>query len=407
MSQPGAGAPLVRIADAGLGPDAQVRLVVSGVSDIRALQRRWASSGAALEARDGRVTATTTVQALARAAGRALGAQEAAALETALRSAMASWLGAAPPVALPDGRVLALGLRPAVSGVVNVTDDSFSDGGGVYPAEHPDAAVALGERLLAEGADLLDIGGESSRPGASPVAPDEELSRVLPVLRRLSDRGAVCSVDTVKTRVAAAALDAGAQIVNDVSGARDPALLRVVADARAVYVLMHTRSTPADMQRHTRYGDVVAEVYEFLAAGLERCADAGIPPERVLVDPGIGFAKTAEANLDLLRSLRQLRSLGRPVFVGTSRKSFLGPLSAGPDGRSAGPADRLEASLATVALAVASGAAVVRVHDVAASLSVARVSRAVSTGRQDWPPLVSSPRPPRPPRTDRTDHGDR
>ena len=403
MSQAPAGRPLVRIADAGLGPDAQVLLVVSGVSDIRALQRRWASSGAALEARDGRVTATTTVQALARAAGRALGAQEAAALEAALHSAVASWLGPAPPVALPDGRVLALGVRPAVAGVVNVTDDSFSDGGRVYPGDHPDAAVALAERMLAEGADLLDIGGESSRPGASPVTLDEEQSRVLPVLRRLAVQGAVCSVDTVKAETAAAALDAGAQIVNDVSGALDPALLKVVADARAVYVLMHTRSTPADMQRHTGYADVVAEVYEFLAAGLERCADAGIPPERVLVDPGIGFAKTAAANLDLLRALRQLRSLGRPVFIGASRKSFLGPLSASRDGRPAGPADRLEASLATVALAVASGAAVVRVHDVAASLSVVRVSRAVSSGRQDWPPVVDSPRSPS---TDRTKHAD-
>jgi dihydropteroate synthase len=379
----------VRIEDAGLGPDAQVRLVVSGVSGLRTLQRTWASSGAALEARGVRLAATTTAQALARAAGRALRQEEAVALEEALHGAIGSWQGPAPPVPLPDGRTLDLGVRPAIAGVVNVTDDSFSDGGRLYPDGHPGAAIAFAESLLGEGADLLDIGGESSRPGAAPVERDEELRRVLPVVERLAAQGAVCSIDTTKAEVARAALDAGATIVNDVSGARDPRLLGVVAERGAAYVLMHTRATPADMQRHTDYDDVVAEVYEFLSDGLRRCRGAGIAAGCVLVDPGIGFAKTAVHNLDLLRALRQFRGLGRPVLVGASRKSFLGPLSAAPRAaRPAGTDDRLEASLACAALAVEAGAAVLRVHDVRPTLRAARTARAIATGRQDWPPVV-------------------
>lgn len=387
---PGVGPrPLVRIEDAGLGPDAQVRLVLSGVSALRRLQRAWASSGAALEARDARLAATTTVQALARAAGRALGRQEAAALEAVLHSAIASWAGPAPPVPLPSGRTLALDVRPAIVGVVNVTDDSFSDGGRLYPARHPDTAIAHAERLLAEGADVLDVGGESSRPGATPVSADEERRRVLPVIERLAAQGAVCSVDTTKPVVARAALDAGAEVVNDVSGGRDPDLLGLAAERGAAYVLMHTRSTPADMQRHAHYTDVVGEVYEFLAEGLQRCHAAGIPDERLIVDPGIGFAKTAAHNLDLLRALRQFRGLGRPVFVGASRKSFLGRLSAPPAAEEpAGVDDRLDASLACAALAVDAGAAVLRVHDVAPTVRVARTARAIRTGVQDWPAVI-------------------
>jgi dihydropteroate synthase len=379
----------VRIVDAGLGPDAQVRLVVSGVSDPRRLQRSWASAGAALQVNDQRLSATTTVQALARAAGRALGADEAAALERSLHAAIAAWLGPAPQVPLPGGGVLALDVRPAVAGVVNVTTDSFSDGGRLYPRRHPDTAVAHAEALVADGADLVDIGGESTRPGSEPIGVDEERRRVLPVVERLVAGGIVCSVDTTKAEVARAALQAGAQVVNDVSGARDQALLTAVAQTGAAYVLMHTRERPATMQRHTDYSDVVAEVYEFLAEGVDRCAAAGIPAERVLIDPGIGFAKTAAQSLDLLRALRQFRGLGRAVLVGTSRKSFLGALSAPPgSGELAPPEDRADATLATVALSVAAGTAVLRVHDVAATVRAARVSRAVTTGAADWPPIV-------------------
>ncbi|MPZ87011.1 MAG: dihydropteroate synthase [Nitriliruptorales bacterium] len=290
---------------------------------------------------------------------------------------------------LPSGRALALDARPAVVGVINVTDDSFSDGGRLYPERHPDAAVAWGRGLLAEGADMLDIGGESTRPGSRGVPEEEEARRTLPVLERLAADGAVCSVDTRKPGIARAAMAAGAQVINDVSGARDPALLEAAAETGAAYVLMHMRGTPADMQRLTGYDDVVAEVYEFLAAGLERCVSAGIPVDRVLVDPGIGFAKTAEHNLTLLRSLRQLRGLGSGVFVGASRKSFLGALTAADPDEPVPVEDRLEASLACAALAVAGGVAMIRVHDVAATVRTARVARAITTGQQDWPQLVT------------------
>lgn len=384
-------APLVRIEDGSLGPDGQVRLVVSGVSDPRPLHRSWASSGAVLEVRGHRLRATTTAQALARAAGRALRADEAAGLERSLTGAIDSWRGPAPPVPLPDGRTLALGERPAVVGVVNVTRDSFSDGGRIYPGGHPEAGLAHSRQLLNEGADIIDVGGESTRPGSESIDLDEERHRVLPILERLAAAGVTCSVDTTKAELAREATAAGAQIVNDVSGARDPALLEAVAASGAAYVLMHTRGTPADMQSRTDYEDVVAEVYEFLATGLDRCAAAGIPPDRVLVDPGIGFAKTAEQNLSLLRALRQFRGLGRAVLVGASRKSFLGPLSAAPgSAEPSGPDGRLVASLACVALAVEAGAAALRVHDVAASLRAARLGRAVATGRQDWSPIVNS-----------------
>ncbi len=381
--------PLVRVEDAGLGPDAQVRLVVSRVSDLQQLQRTWALSGATLESRGSRLAATTSVQALARAAGRALGAEEAEPLERSLHAAIAAWLGPPPRVPLRDGKVLALDVRPAIAGVINVTPNSFSDGGRLYPARHPEAAIAHAEALLAEGADIIDVGGESTRPGSEPVSEEEEYRRVLPVVERLAMRGVVCSVDTTKVQIARAALEAGAQVVNDVSGGRDPELIDAAAKAEAVYVLMHTRATPADMQRHTVYADVVAEVYEFLADGLARCAEAGLVSRRVLLDPGIGFAKTGAQNLELLRTLRQLTGLGRPILIGPSRKSFLGPLSADPGtSEPARPSERGDATLATVALAVQSGAGVVRVHEVRPALRAARVSRAVMTGQQDWPPVI-------------------
>lgn len=372
--------PVVRVVQAGLGPEAQVRLVLSGVDDPKRLRAAWATSGAAVDLVGDRLHATSTRQALSRAAGRAFGAPAARRLEAVLQDALAAWAAGPPPVALARGR-LTTDARPLVMGVVNVTPDSFSDGGCVYPQGHPDAAVALGRRLLSEGADLIDVGGESSRPGSDPVEVNEELARVVPVVRALVTQGAVVSIDTTKARVAEAGLAAGAAIVNDVSGGASGELLAATARRRAAYVLMHTRGTPKDMQHHTDYDDVLAEVTDVLAAGLRRCTDAGIAAERVLVDPGIGFAKTPRQNLQLLRGLRQLRSLGRPLVVGASRKSFLGTLLDG-----AGPQDRLEGSLACAASAVSAGAAVLRVHDVAQTVRVARVAHAIATGGAQWPP---------------------
>ena len=363
--------PVVRIEEAGLGADAQVRLVVSRVSDPGRLRAAWSPSGASVEQAGERLRAVTTVEALSRAASRALEADEAEALDAALRRAMASWLGPSPTLALPDGTALDVTGRPLVMGVVNVTPDSFSDGGVLYPDGHPARAVAHAEALLAEGADLLDVGGESTRPGAEPVAADEQLRRVLPVVEALASR-AVLSVDTTRPEVAAAALQRGAGIVNDVSGGADPALLELAAEHGAVYVLMHTRGTPAQMQSLAGYEDVVAEVYEFLADGLDRCAAAGLPADRVVLDPGIGFAKTPEHNLRLLGALRQFRGLGRPVLLGASRKSFLGAvLDDAPVGQ------RLEGSLACAALAAAQGVAILRVHDVAPTVRVVRTVAAI------------------------------
>lgn len=396
------GRPLVRIEQAALGPSAQVRLAVSGVADLDVLQRAWSSSGATLERHGDRLHATTTVQALARAARRALGVRGAE-LERALHVAVEAWGSAPPPLSTPLG-ALATHLRPLVVGVVNVTEDSFSDGGLLYPDGHPERAVQHGRALLAEGADLLDVGGESSRPGAQPIAEDAELGRVLPVVEALAGAGAVVSIDTVKPAVARAAVAAGAAIVNDVSGARDPAMLEVVATTGAAYVLMHTRGTPGDMQQHTDYDDVVAEVYEFLAGGLARLAAAGVPANRVVVDPGIGFAKTVEQNLALLRALPQLRGLGRPVLIGVSRKSFLGRLTESATGAGAPPADdRQEAGLACIALAVAERAALLRVHDVAPTVRAARVARAVATGATDWPSVLPPAAPARRGPTPRTE----
>ena len=263
------------------------------------------------------------------------------------------------------------GPGPFVMGIVNATPDSFSDGGLFLDAG---AAIAQALRLADEGADLVDVGGESTRPGAAPVPDDEELGRVVPVIAALRARAfpLPISIDTRKAAVARAALDAGADLVNDVSGLADPSLARVVAEAGAPIVLMHSRGTPEDMQRRAVYGDVVQEVAAELEQALDRAAAAGIPRERTILDPGLGFAKTAEHNLVLLARLDELRALGRPILVGPSRKSFIGRIAG-----SAAPGDRLPGTLAAVTAAVVAGAELVRVHDVAAARQAALVAAAI------------------------------
>ena len=260
-------------------------------------------------------------------------------------------------------------------GVLNVTPDSFSDGGRHLD---PDAAVEHGLAMAEAGADILDVGGESTRPGAPPVDPATQRERVVPVVRRLARAVDVpISVDTWRADVAEASLDVGARMINDISALRlDAGMAGVVARAGAALVLMHCRSTPADMQVsvETAYGDVVREVTEHLAGALRRAVDAGIDPERTVVDPGIGFGKTVGHNLELLARLDELAALGRPVLVGTSRKSFLGALTGRPVER------RLAATLASVAAAVLGGASIVRVHDVAEAVDAVRVAEAVRDG---------------------------
>jgi dihydropteroate synthase len=258
---------------------------------------------------------------------------------------------------------------PLVMGIVNATPDSFSDGGRFLD---PAAAVERGLRLAREGADILDVGGESSRPGAEPVPEEEELRRVLPVVERLAGSGVRVSVDTTKAAVAGAALAAGAAIVNDVSAFRfEPELAGVVGAAGAGCCLVHMRGEPRTMQRDPHYGDVVSEVRAFLEERLAFAVSQGVPEERVWLDPGIGFGKALEHNLELLRRLDEIVAIGRPVVVGTSRKSFLGKLAGGR------PADeRLPGTIATNVLALERGASVFRVHDVAAVVDALAVAAA-------------------------------
>jgi dihydropteroate synthase len=265
------------------------------------------------------------------------------------------------------------GERPAVMGVVNVTPDSFSDGGRYLD---PDAAIARGLELVAEGADLLDIGGESTRPGATPVAAADERARVLPVVAELAaNAGVPVSIDTTKAAVAAAALEAGATVVNDVSaGLADPDMLGVVAAARAGYVAMHMRGEPRTMQTDPRYGDVVGEVGEFLLARLEAARASGIDSGALCADPGIGFGKTAHHNLVLLARISELvERVDVPVLVGTSRKAFIGSLLAGTSSSGVPPDDRDAGTLATVVWAVDHGVALVRVHAVRPAVDAVRL----------------------------------
>ena len=284
-------------------------------------------------------------------------------------------------LALPRGRRLELQAgRPRVMGVLNLTPDSFSDGGAWFREGDPRPAVERGLAMLAEGADLLDLGAESTRPGggvygagARDVPPEEELGRLLPVLEGLrAATEAPLSVDTRKAAVARRALEAGADLVNDVSALGDPAMASVVAAAGCPVVLMHSRGDIATMQKEIRFEDVVAEVRDELAAAVERAAAAGIARERVVVDPGLGFGKTSEQNLALLGSLPELGRLGLPILVGASRKSFLGQVTGAP------PEARLPGSLAAAGAAAAGGAAILRVHDVAETVAFLAVRSAVS-----------------------------
>lgn len=268
--------------------------------------------------------------------------------------------------------------RCLVMGVVNVTPDSFSDGGRWF---EPDEAIAHGQALIAEGADLLDVGGESTRPGAARVPVEEELRRVLPVVSALSRYGALVSVDTMRAEVADAALSAGAVMVNDVSGGlADPMMAGLVADARVPYVAMHWRAHSDRMDELAHYRDVVDDVVAELSARLDALVQAGVDPEQVILDPGLGFAKRGSHNWQLLAHLDRLQALGRPVLVGASRKRFLGTLRTGPDGAPLGPLERDAATAATSALAAAAGVWGVRVHDVRSSVDAVRVEQAWRAG---------------------------
>lgn len=264
--------------------------------------------------------------------------------------------------------------RPRIMGILNVTPDSFSDGG---QFQQIDRALRRAEEMVAEGADLIDVGGESTRPGAALVSVIEELERIVPVISAIHERIDIpLSVDTNKAAVAAAALANGADWVNDVSGLTfDVEMAAVVAAHAGGLFVMHTRGTPAQMQQYTRYDDVVAEVMAELRVSLATALQAGIPAERLAIDPGIGFAKDLAGNLELLRRLDEFKVLDLPILLGTSRKSFIGQILQQPH-----PVDRLYGTLATVALGVAKGAMLLRVHDVRAAREAALMSWAILHG---------------------------
>jgi dihydropteroate synthase len=271
-----------------------------------------------------------------------------------------------------------LGARTWIMGVVNATPDSFFDGG--LHAD-PASAVAHGLQLVGEGADILDIGGESSRPGSDPVTAEEELRRVLPVLEGLRARTAVLlSVDTTKDEVAEAALAAGADIINDIKAARgDSRIFDRVAAAGAGMVLMHMQGTPKTMQAEPHYDDVVAEVRDFLAGRMSAARAAGVDAESLILDPGIGFGKRVEDNLALIESVDKLAALGRPVLLGVSRKGFIGRILNAP------PEDRLEGSIGAALVGLVRGAHILRVHDVKSVGQAARVADAILASRESPP----------------------
>jgi dihydropteroate synthase len=260
--------------------------------------------------------------------------------------------------------------RPLVMGVLNVTPDSFSDGGRF---DDPVAAVAHGERLIAEGADIIDVGGESTRPGSDDVPIAEEVARVRPVVLRLATEGVPVSIDTRHAQVAVASLEAGASIINDVSGFRDRAMVEVAVASDAGVVVMHMLGDPKTMQAEPRYDDVVREVGGYLVAQATILEAAGVERSRIAIDPGIGFGKTVEHNLELLRRLPELAGLGYPLLVGVSRKRFIGALTGVDD-----PAERLAGSLAAACWAAKNGALVLRVHDVVQTIQALAVTSAIA-----------------------------
>lgn len=265
-----------------------------------------------------------------------------------------------------------LGRRTRVMGILNVTPDSFSDGG-----RFSDAGAALEEasRMVEAEVDIIDLGGESTRPGADPVPEEEECRRVLPVIRAIKARLTVrASVDTMKAGVARRAIEAGADMVNDVSACGDPEMLPLLARTGVPVVLMHMRGNPRTMQRDTRYDDLIATLVRFLRDRVEKAVAAGVSSDKIIVDPGIGFGKSPEGNLLILRRLPMLRSVGRPILIGASRKSFIGTTQSLP------MTERLESNLAVAALAAWNGAHVIRAHDVAATVRVVRMADAIRNG---------------------------
>jgi dihydropteroate synthase len=273
-----------------------------------------------------------------------------------------------------EGIRLELGRRTLVMGVLNITPDSFSDGGSFLS---PDKALARAEAMAAEGADLIDIGGESSRPGSDSVSLEEELRRVIPVIERIASKISLpVSIDTTKGEVARRALSAGARMINDISALRaDPRMAHVASEGEVPVVLMHMKGSPKTMQEDPRYDSVMDAIDRFFEERLRSAVEAGIRKDRIILDPGIGFGKTTEHNLEIIRSLRRLERHGRPLLIGPSRKSFIGKILDLP------VEERLEGTAAAVTAGVLEGASIVRVHDVKAMIRVVRLADSIRSGQ--------------------------
>ena len=262
--------------------------------------------------------------------------------------------------------------RTQIMGIINVTTDSFSQDGLLSRGFDSEKIVEYAEELVADGANIIDVGGESTRPGAEPVSVKEELRRTIPVIKKLSKRiEAPISIDTYKPEVARRALESGASIVNDIMGLRNPKMIKVIAKTSARVIIMHMKGTPKDMQVNPEYKSLLDEIIEYLDTAIKKAQDAGIEKERIIVDPGIGFGKTVEHNLEILRNLRELKILGCPILVGPSRKSFIGRILRLP------PQERLIGTLASLVVAVMNGASIVRVHDVKEARQAIKIADAI------------------------------
>lgn len=275
-----------------------------------------------------------------------------------------------PPPLKTRKATLEFGKRSFVMGILNVTPDSFSEKGAFFDT---DAAIKRGLEMAEEGADIIDIGGESTRPGAEPVSLKEELERVIPVIERLAPKLSIpISIDTYKAEVAKRALEAGAEIVNDISGLRfDPKMAETVASNEAAVVIMHIKGTPKDMQVSPSYQSLVREIMDFLEEGIKIAEEAGIPPDKVIIDPGIGFGKGLEHNLTIMKNLEAFKTLGKPILIGTSRKSFIGKVTG------ADIEDRIAGTAATLSIGIMKGTDIVRVHDVKEGVQAARMADAI------------------------------
>lgn len=297
-------------------------------------------------------------------------------------------------IELPNGRGLSID-RPRIMGILNVTPDSFSDGG---RHDQVDAAVAHAMQMIAEGADIIDVGGESTRPGAAKVSTDEQIARTKPVIAQIAkhlksqetDRSIVISIDTMSAAVAGAAIEAGAEIINDVSaGTVDSDMFNVAAKLDVAIVLMHMLGTPQTMQENPNYDDAVAEIRQYLIDRASKAEAAGVAPSQIMIDPGIGFGKTKRHNLELLAHLNQFVKTGYPVLLGTSRKRFMGAICSDHEGNAPLPAELVGATCATTALGVAQGVMLFRVHDVKANRQAADVAWALQTTQRDDTPAAS------------------